>query len=821
MANLYLEFDEDAGNKTHIIPKCYDVKDVNANSSQRQLLINYMAKDGGIPVNFGLNILGWMIVFILFCVIRRLVWDYGRLALIQKEDQGWTEMFYGSRQTSEEGRASQEGGMNAAETVEFPAVKSKGLFSWIPVFMRVTDEHIRLKCGVDAFQYIIFQKHLIVYSVIIFCLSIGIVLPVNYTGTNEPNKNSFGATTVSNLMADSSVFWLHTVFAIIYTVLMVIVLRHFTNLFVFESHDDSKKTIMMTNVPKNVTADLIMQHFREIYGESQVLEVQVAFDFVKLKQAQRKVLAAQMGREHCEELLRKTGERPLTTVSTNKLSPCCHCCGASHVDGIEYFTEEEEDGKVEADQQRQKLKSLGIAFVTFENAKIVQRCLKDFNTIRHGSPESSVSRRIFSDHWNVSQAPLAGDIIWEHLSVDNESWWVRAVLINTLLFIFVLFITTPAVVLSTLQELEASVEKSNPKLAVPPSPFLTQFLPTILLWSFAAILPAAVSWSSYFEAHWTRSKLEHSVMVKTYIFLMLMLIILPSLALTSADALFHLTLGGRLPEFQSRLACVFLPNNGAFFVNYLVTSALIGTALELCRFPELVSYAGSMACARNEGEKRLVRKEAVREFAYGQQYAWMLVIFTLMVVFCLTCPLVTPFGLLYLAMKHLVDRYNLYFNYRPPAYNYVDSNVHHTAVTFAVISTFFLLLSLLFYSSIRLGINDPQTVFTLVVVCITVLLLLARVCFGMFKKFGPHKEYLSTDAELNGADVYIPEAYLPPVLQTTREMKATGSGSDNVSPTQLTRRKTYGATQNDHVIDTSQLTPSSETVVTFDDEDRH
>ena len=115
-------------------------------------------------------------------------------------------------------------------------------------------------------------------------------------------------------------------------------------------------------------------HFsREIYGESQVLEVQVAFDFVKLKQAQRKVLAAQMGREHCEELLRKTGERPLTTVSTNKLSPCCHCCGASHVDGIEYFTEEEEDGKVEADQQRQKLKSLGIAFVTFENAKIVQR----------------------------------------------------------------------------------------------------------------------------------------------------------------------------------------------------------------------------------------------------------------------------------------------------------------------------------------------------------------------------------------------------------------------------------------------------------------
>lgn len=67
--------------------------------------------------------------------------------------------------------------------------------------------------------------------------------------------------------------------------------------------------------------------------------------------------------------------------------------------------------------------------------------------------------------------------------------------------------------------------------------------------------------------------------------------------------------------------------------------------------------------------------------------------------------------------------------------------------------------------------------------------------------------------------VALQEAYLPPVLQTTREMKATGS--DNVSPPQLTRRKTYGSTQNDHVIDASQLTPSSETVLTFTDEDRH
>ena len=123
----------------------------------------------------------------------------------------------------------------------------------------------------------------------------------------------------------------------------------------------------------------------EIYGEAQVLEVQLAYNFRKLKDAQRKVIAAQMGRHHCEELLQKTGERPLTTISTNKLSPC-QCCGASHVDGIEYFTEEEEDGKMEVDQQRQKLKSLGMAFVTFENAKVVQRLEESLQFDRFVSP---------------------------------------------------------------------------------------------------------------------------------------------------------------------------------------------------------------------------------------------------------------------------------------------------------------------------------------------------------------------------------------------------------------------------------------------------
>lgn len=47
-----------------------------------------------------------------------------------------------------------------------------------------------------------------------------------------------------------------------------------------------------------------------------------------------------------------------------------------------------------------------------------------------------------------------------------------------------------------------------------------------------------------------------------------------------------------------RWQCVNLPDKGAFFVNYVVTSALIGTSLELIRFPELFMYALRLSLSR-------------------------------------------------------------------------------------------------------------------------------------------------------------------------------------------------------------------------------
>lgn len=54
--------------------------------------------------------------------------------------------------------------------------------------------------------------------------------------------------------------------------------------------------------------------------------------------------------------------------------------------------------------------------------------------------------------------------------------------------------------------------------------------------------------------------------------------------------------------------CVFLPDNGAFFVNYVITSSLIGTSMELLRVPALTVYALRLCFAKSQAERIHVKR---------------------------------------------------------------------------------------------------------------------------------------------------------------------------------------------------------------------
>ena len=76
-----------------------------------------------------------------------------------------------------------------------------------------------------------------------------------------------------------------------------------------------------------------------------------------------------------------------------------------------------------------------------------------------------------------------------------------------------------------------------------------------------------------------RSGQNHAIMKKTFWYLLFMVIILPTFGFTSAQAYIDFLIKNN----QLNWECIFLPDSGAFFVNYVITSAMIGSGLELIR----------------------------------------------------------------------------------------------------------------------------------------------------------------------------------------------------------------------------------------------
>jgi hypothetical protein len=55
-----------------------------------------------------------------------------------------------------------------------------GMCSWIASVFTLSDDKFMRKCGVDAVQYLKFQRHLIVFVAIMTVVCVGVILPVNF-----------------------------------------------------------------------------------------------------------------------------------------------------------------------------------------------------------------------------------------------------------------------------------------------------------------------------------------------------------------------------------------------------------------------------------------------------------------------------------------------------------------------------------------------------------------------------------------------------------------------------------------------------------------
>lgn len=644
----------------------------------------------GIPQTLILNLIAWVFLIALFTVLRRTAWNYGRMALVQRSKSRWTNLFYrrGDGDTLVERRLSADEALSI----------DQGFLTWLPAVFKVTREQVLAKCGPDAVHYLSFQRHAITLMFIVTLISIGVILPINFQGTNlNVDIGTFSRTTLSNLNGKSAWLWVHTIICIMFLPLSVLIMRRCTGR--KPSPPNMTGTIMISNISRSDRNDAtIRAYFAHNFPHIQIVDLRLAYNINNLNDVQEKREMVSEALSYTDTYFKKTGKR-ITVKPT--------LCGPE-LDALEYYTTEEKRLKDEAQRLRAMVLNdpLGIAFLTLPSYQLAEHVINHF-TLHRG--------------WVLSHATNPTDIIWENLSVQPGIWYLKAIVVNLFLFLVLFFLTTPALIVNLFNNFK--IESTSKVGGV-----IFEFLPTLLLWTMAAVMPAIVAFSDKFLSHWTKSQQNYSIMTKTVSYLLLMTLILPSLGFASAEALMLWTLVYHKNDTM-RWDCVFLPDKGAFFVNYVITSGFIGTALELIRFPELFLYVWYLLQSKSKAEKSYVKKAILYEFPFGVHYAWSLAIFSITMVYSLACPLISPFGLVYFMFKHIGDKHNLYFAYGPSDMSGVGGGrIHSTAVRLIRVSVVLLLINMAAWAALRAGLTDARTI---------ILIMAAIVAFGTFVLLSP------------------------------------------------------------------------------------
>jgi len=374
----------------------------------------------------------------------------------------------------------------------------------------------------------------------------------------------------------------------------------------------------------------------------------------------------------------------------------------------------------------------------------------------------------------VTFAPPPKDIYWENLN-DQRRWLVfRKVVANSCLLLVALFLTTPEYIVAQLETILPLIFGED---AWKLSSLVTSFLPQLMIWSFTALLPVLVAYSDRWLGHWYRSEENHSIMIKSFWYLWVIVVIFPTFGFTTAMAvienLFSPSSGGAERDLGGdhggavfRWDCIFLPDSGAFFVNYVITAAFIGSGLELLRVPELLWYGVQVFLSRTKAEHEAIHRAVATEFRFGEQYARMLLILSMVVMYSISCPLITPFGLVYFLLKHLVDKHNLAFVYDRSK---INKNVHRSAINFVMFSVALLQVFMVIFSFIRslnhdnINVLTARTKISLLLFVLTLMVFAAQTWSDLCKRLSPIKYEDVLYSEDGGEEEQGP--YTPPVLE--------------------------------------------------------
>jgi len=163
-----------------------------------------------------------------------------------------------------------------------------------------------------------------------------------------------------------------------------------------------------------------------------------------------------------------------------------------------------------------------------------------------------------------------------------------------------------------------------------------------------------------YEGFHTKIVIERAAMRRVFWHLLVAILVVPSLTLILMEVVIEARLGGLRQLWDSG----GLFSDGVVAIKFMVQAALLGNMADLLRIPGQLAQRWKKRSALTRREFELAEK--VEPFPYFYEWPYMLGLLTLILSFSIVTPLILPFGLLFFAFKHFVDKHNLVFIHPKP-----------------------------------------------------------------------------------------------------------------------------------------------------------
>ncbi|KAL7677616.1 hypothetical protein ACOME3_003852 [Neoechinorhynchus agilis] len=660
----------------------------------------------GIPENLVVNLIYWTIGMVIFLLFRQYV------AKSYKDDTQLRNRLLNM--------------VTSPTQISRQDVLNLNPFRIVWNVFKLTLDDIGQQCGPEATRYLYFQRFLIGYVTILCVLNLAIILPINFQGTLGANSSQFAATTMMNINAGSPFLYAHVIVQFIGSLIGFGFFIQYTKSSDIVVKATQKTTLMIRKVPVNCCSrELLVRYFNQSIPEVKVIDATIMYPLWEANRAEiqrnyRCVLV-----NSCDELEEMHGSAGDVTscCSGHLIDSCCCCSCGNKYNARDYYIEMLN----EADREVQKLCEIamktptGIVFVTFESylhAAIAKDYIKSMRC--SSTTPVDIDNEYGVKKWVVKYATEANNVQWESMSEHGFMWYLRIILLNCSLFYLAIILSTPSMVLNTIDKMLTSTEAININVSSFLPTFFINILPVILLQMTSSVLPVVIGYTGYLERHWKRSTRIITHVFKSYFFVLLTVLIIPSLGLMSITGFLRWLFQIDYNEdgFKFQWQCIFLPDNGAFYVNYLITSALMTSVNNLLGLANTLGLWISQLMAESAPMRHAFYQLYTTPFSYNGSYARLLVNLCIVTTYGVICPLVTPVGLLFFISNYYTDKYLIYYASAPTL---IKQRIHLAAVRcgslgMIVAPSFLLVFTILKSETLR----EPLFIIQLIILIITV-----------------------------------------------------------------------------------------------------